>query len=566
MIPKVLTRLFSGSEKFRCAPSPSALAIILSAASFLLNPGCQSGPGSAKQFAPVNVAERSDVNARPIGASVPVSTQIESRPLRPVSSNGDSREWQRNASLNGAEVAPATSHADLSQVRLASVQLAEPLPEPLPVPSEDAISLDALESLALANNPTLRQAQMLVRQEEGLFIQAGKYPNPTAGYVRTDPDARGQSSTRGVFLSQEFVTAGKRRLAQAWEANEIEWRSWQLNAQQQRVVNDVRIRYYEALGAQRLVKETKELKHIADQGLDVTNRLLKAGEGRRSDILQAEIQVQAIQAASRAAEQRQRTAWQQLVAVVGLLDLAPMPLKGELEGDLPEFDYGTGLEQLLATSPLLQSQTFQIEATRRQVDLAMAQRIPNVTVQVVAERDVVQNFSSVSSLVAMPIPIFNRNQGNIINLQAQLRQQIDEYERIKLALADQFSTTYQRYATLRDQTRTTQEEILPRAKENLDLTTKAYAGGEYDFLRVLSAQQFYFSTKSASIESLRELHQVGVELSGLLLTGGLNPTEIGTALQSQAGGASTRSVLLQQLQEGGAQATNLLPGAIQAGP
>ena len=56
-------------------------------------------------------------------------------------------------------------------------------------------------------------------------------------------------------------------------------------------------------------------------------------------------------------------------------------------------------------------------------------------------------------------------------------------------------------------------------------------------------------------------------ITGLELTGGLKPTELGTALQTGpgAGAANARNVLLQQLQAESRSATRVLPGAVQGG-
>src|SRR5438093_656440 len=86
---------------------------------------------------------------------------------------------------------------------------------PEALPAACRATLAELESLAIAGNPTIVAAEALVRQEQGLWKQVGLYPNPQVGYVRSDPDQPGQSETQGVFLSQEFVTAGKLRLNRA---------------------------------------------------------------------------------------------------------------------------------------------------------------------------------------------------------------------------------------------------------------------------------------------------------------------------------------------------------------
>ncbi|HYT88957.1 MAG TPA: TolC family protein [Gemmataceae bacterium] len=438
---------------------------------------------------------------------------------------------------------------------------------PAPVPGAMGLTLAELENLALANNPTIPQAAALVQQQQGLMRQASLYPNPTAGYVRTDPDQSGQSQTQGVFLSQEFVTAGKLRLARSAGQQEVQRSNWQLQAQRTRVLNDVRIRFFEVLGAQQAVLAAEELEALAVEGVQVAEQLLKAKQGSRPDVLQAEIQLSAVRTSLQGARYRQQAAWRQLANVAGVPALQPAPLAGSLEISIPDLEWQPSLEQLLAASPLLRAQQAEIRAAEYELKLARAQAIPNVNVQLVAERDHIEKFSTITTLVSLPIPLFNRNQGNIQSAEAVLLQQQREYDRIRLALTDQLAGSFRQYLTLRSQAARLQREILPKARENLDLTTQGYKLGRFDFMRVLSARQTYFQTKLAHIDALTELHKTAIEIIGLQLTGGLNPTEAGTALQSTPGAATTgiRGVLLQQLQEQRGAASRNLPGAIQAG-
>jgi cobalt-zinc-cadmium efflux system outer membrane protein len=431
---------------------------------------------------------------------------------------------------------------------------------------QQPLTLADLERLALASNPTLPQAAALVQQQEGLMRQAGLYPNPVAGYLRTDPDQPGRSQTAGVFLSQELVTAGKLRLGRTAGRQEVEHWSWQLNAQQARVINDVRIRFYEVLGAQQAVQADTELVRLAEEGVRAAEQLLKAKQGSRPDVLQAEIQLSLARTSLQDAEYRHRAGWQQLANVVGVPGLPPAPLTGSLEDQIPDLDYHASLQQLLSSSPLLKAQEAEIRASQTELRLARAQAVPNVNVQVVAERDHIEKFSTVSTLVSVPVPLFNRNQGNIVNAEGVLRQQQKEYERIKLALSDQLAASFRQYLALRAQVERLRKEVLPRARENLDLTTRGYRLRQFDFLHVVSARQTYSQANRAYIDALTELHKVVVEIQGLQLTGGLNPTEVGTALQTTPGAAASRlGVLLQQEQQQRGAASRNLPGAVQAG-
>jgi hypothetical protein len=117
--------------------------------------------------------------------------------------------------------APIPDSAWLWLPNAAAMPMSQPStlpPEPVgPPPAAAAVGADLtladLEAMAFGDNPTLPQAAAAIDQERGVWQQAGLYPNPQIGYLRTDASRADQSRTDGMFLSQEIVTAHKRQLA-----------------------------------------------------------------------------------------------------------------------------------------------------------------------------------------------------------------------------------------------------------------------------------------------------------------------------------------------------------------
>ena len=426
--------------------------------------------------------------------------------------------------------------------------------------SSPPITLAELEKIASQSNPTLQQAVAAVDQVRGNMQQAGLYPNPQAGYLRTDSGQAGQARSSGVFFGQEIVTAKKRQKAQAVFAEDVNRLSWQYQAQAQRVINDVRIRYYDALGAEQSAKVARRLVTIAEDGLATTEKLHKAGQATKADVLQARIQMKSVRLTLREAEIRHRTAWKQLTHVIGTPELVLTSIEGVVDGDVPQRDFDTAYGELLAGSPQLRAAEVRVSHARAELVNEKAQVVPNVTVQVVAERDHINQFSSVNTFLSMPIPVFNRNQGNIFHAEADTREACQEVERTRLALRDSLADAFQRYDTARTQVETLRDEILPDAKESLDVTIAGYKSGEISILQVMAARQTYFQNSLAYIQAWTEVRKVVTEIDGLLLTGALNPAELGTALQ---GTGLRQSGLLNQLRENSTK--TILPAAIQTG-
>jgi cobalt-zinc-cadmium efflux system outer membrane protein len=436
------------------------------------------------------------------------------------------------------------------------------IPAAIPAPS----SLKDLEALALRNNPTVRAAEALVQQQQGLLRQLTRYPNPTAGWVQSTSSPRAQGATQGAFISQDYVTAGKLRLAGQAERAEVEMRCWQLRAQIGRVLNDVRIRYFEVLGAREAMAAAAELERLTAEDLESVRQLLEVKQLSRPDLIQAEIQLEAARAASREAQLRHQAAWRQLANLVGCPGLPPAPLSGDAEAEVPLLDWKESLDRLMAESPVLRAQAAQIREATAEVELQKRLVIPNINTQVVIQRDIVKDFNQVSTLVSAPIPLFNRNRGNILNAQATLRLQQQEYRRLQLALADQLAASFQQYLSARNQVEHLRN-ILPRTRENIDLTTQAFRAGQagFDYLRVRDAVESYYQTRTSYIDALTALRRSALEIAGLELAGGLNPTEIGTALQATPGvPAGLGGVLLQLQQQQSSRVGTTLPGALQS--
>jgi cobalt-zinc-cadmium efflux system outer membrane protein len=83
------------------------------------------------------------------------------------------------------------------------------------------LHLEELERLALANNPTVAQAEAIVRAVLGRQRQASFYPNPIVGVAAEDIKARAPSQSKYFLWAQQtIVTGDKRKLLQAAVAQE----------------------------------------------------------------------------------------------------------------------------------------------------------------------------------------------------------------------------------------------------------------------------------------------------------------------------------------------------------
>ena len=378
-------------------------------------------------------------------------------------------------------------------------------------------TLADLEAMALGNQPALLGAAARVRAAQGEWLQVGLYPNPMIGYMGEEIGDDGTAGMQGGLVSQEIVTAGKLGLNRQVAAAQVRQTQQQLEAERYRVLTAVRAAFYDVLSAQRMIELAGELLRTSEQAADVADQLLKALEGSRIDLLQSQVERNSAQLRLDQARFAHQAAWRRLAAAVGTPDLGPAPLSGDLETIAAELAWGEALTRVLTESPELAAARAAVNRACWAVARAEVEPHPNVNLQAGVMHNFVNGDEVANVQVMVPVPLHDRNQGNIRRAQAELTLARAEVARLELGLQARLANVFERYARARQQVVIYKERILPDARESWDLTDRAYRQGELGYLAVLTAQRTYFQANVMYLEALRELWLAEVAIEGLLL-------------------------------------------------
>ncbi len=389
------------------------------------------------------------------------------------------------------------------------------------------LTLADLEQIALQRNPTLVQAAANVDDAQGRAIQSGLYPNPTVGYNGEQMGPRnlsGLGEQQGLFIDQTIVTAGKLRLNRARYAQEVSQMEAQALAQQYRVVNGLRVRFYQLLAMQRLLDVRADLLKVADQAVTTTEELKNVGAANEPDLLQARIEARQERVALENARALYQSAWEQLAAFVGNPALGVGRLQGDLEaaGAVPDFD--TTLAHLLEASPEVQVAGAEIVRNQFALKREQVEPIPNVQFRVSTGYDFERDVRGVSTTVnvGVRLPLFDKNQGNIQSAQAQLAYAQAELGRVELSLRQRLSRQYARYRTARSVVESYRKDNLPDARRAYELYLESFRRRRAAWPQVLVAQRTYFQISVDYVDALEEMRRAEVAILGLLLVDGLD--------------------------------------------
>lgn len=410
------------------------------------------------------------------------------------------------------------------------------------IPAGPVMTLADIERLAVQNNPTLAQAESAIRAAQGRRQQAGLWPNPIVGYQGEEFAFRAfsQKSEHFAFIEQTIPLGGKLSKSQRIFEREVAQAEIEATAQKQRVLNTVRMLYYEVLGAQQLVDLRTELARIARDATKTTSELLNVGQADRPDYLESEIETQQVELDLQSAKNSLRQVWQSLAAVVGTPSMEPARLTGNLEEGIPTLDQDTLAVTLMRESPEIKRARAEVERSQAVLARAKAERVPDLFLRggIGYSTEFLESRTGATGRrtgpeanvqVGINLPIFNRNQGGIAAAQAEIVIAERNLTRTELALRVRLAQAFRDYNNAVDAVRRYREIILPRAERAYNLYLASFRQMAASYPQVLISQRTMFQVREHYLNALVDLRQNAIQIQGFLLTGGLDAPRMRTA-------------------------------------
>jgi len=388
----------------------------------------------------------------------------------------------------------------------------------------DGMTLESLEQMALANNPSIRQASAVAAKAMGVRLQVGLRPNPTIGYFGQEIGNDGAAGLHGAFVAKTFVRGDKLALNRQVIGHDVASIEHQVESQKLRVRNDVRILFYESLAAQKRLELARQFLDVADEGVKISKDLVKAKEAAVPDVLQSEMQLAEVTLAIQQAEFDVQRAWRQIAATAGVPDLPLTPLVGALDRPIYDREMETEYAQILSASPQLSAAWERVRRAQANIQRQRAQAIPNVRSQFGVGQDTGTGDPFANIQMGLILPIRNANQGSIRAARAAHCEAIQNVERIKLQIRRELAQIMREFQVAKATVEQYEMSLVPKAKQALELLLEAQKAGEFDFLRVFTTRRTFFDVNQKYVAALGDLAIADAKIDGMLLTGGLSNT------------------------------------------
>jgi cobalt-zinc-cadmium efflux system outer membrane protein len=259
----------------------------------------------------------------------------------------------------------------------------------------------------------------------------------------------------------------------------------------------------------------------------VSGELFNIGQADRPDVLEVEIQAQRAALDLARAQTHQARIWRSLTAAVGAPELPLRPLAGDLEADPTGLSREAVVARVLAASPEVRLARLNVDRAQAALDRVRAERIPNLFVRTRVGYNA-ESFAPGKDVgfeagveVGMPLPLFDRQQGNVQTAEADLEHARAEVRRLELALRTELEAALTGYEDARGEVEQYRREILPRAEQSVALYRRGFERMAAAYPQVLIAQRTLYEARAEYTRALVALRRGAALLEGMLLAGGL---------------------------------------------
>lgn len=377
------------------------------------------------------------------------------------------------------------------------------------VASAQTLTLESALQNAFAGNPDLAAAQWEIDIAQGGRQQAGLIPNPVASWDAED--TRRSTRTTTVKLSQTLELGGKRGArievasrAQEAAAQELEQRRNLLRAE---VIDG----FYGALRAQERLELAQRSMALAERGLVIANGRVSAGKASPVEATRAQVEVSQIRLERSRAEIGVSDAYRRLAAITGSATIGFERVEAGAV-NTPALPSATQLLARLESTAELRLAQLQIQQRDAGLGLEKAQRIPDLDISIGSQYDasVRERVNLVG--VSMPIPLFNRNQGNVLAASRRADQARDLRNATELRLRTETRQALDLWATANSEVRAFNQVILPAAQSAVDSATRGFEMGKFNFLDVLDAQRTLIAARTQYLAALAQATDAWVRI------------------------------------------------------
>lgn len=385
--------------------------------------------------------------------------------------------------------------------------------------SKATLRVEDLLLIADHRNPEIAAARAQIGVSAGRLWQAELYPNPTVSFGAENIPTRNTSLGRSentVSITQPIILGGRRRAAIDAADDERLRDILRLDDVRRQVLGEVRATVLQLVFVDEAQRIEDDLIRLAQQTHAIATDRFSEGAAPESESLRSRVELERLRLSRRIRTQECDRAAARLRTLIGDLELPPGRIDGRLPAVSGELDLRTLLRSVERDHPRITAAEHNLDAAVHRIEVAEAARIPDLGVRMAYGHNGELGGDIFEAGIELEIPLFNRNQGRIVEARHQAIRARQDLIRVRRALSEQVTAAHARFIEAQDRARTFSNTIVPAAEKALSQTRDGYQAGRQGLIEILDAQRTLSRARLGRIEALRGLGTAEAELIGLL--------------------------------------------------
>ena len=386
-------------------------------------------------------------------------------------------------------------------------------------------------NLALLRNPELASFAKEMRALEGATLQAGLLRNPELSVNVENPgniqklsgDINSQASVSQEVVQQlttirigQLIELGGKRAARVGAARlneELAARDYE--SRRVEIIARVANVFTEVLAGQERLKLAEETKQLAQNVVDTVVLRVQAGKVPPIEETRAKV---GLSTARIEFEQAQRDLISARKRLALLWDSAvPQFAKalGTLETSIAPPDFQT-LQNRVLENPMALRAMKNIEHRKALLEVEQTRRIPNLTLNAGAVHHAQLGGTTAVASVMIPLPLFDRNQGNLKEAYQRVDKAVDEQVATDVRLRTELAQSYEMMSAVWNEINILRDEILPGARSAFNVMRRGYELGKFGLLELLDAQRVLFQNQLLYVRALANYQRLINDIERLI--------------------------------------------------
>jgi cobalt-zinc-cadmium efflux system outer membrane protein len=384
-----------------------------------------------------------------------------------------------------------------------------------PLQPTDQLDLSQALQLALTRNPGLNVQTHRIQASRALVRQAGFLPNPRIKAEVEEYDRAGagfDSRETTIVLSQEIELGGKRR----WRTRQAEITAalaqWDYEEARLDVNAVTRRRAVILIAAQQRLALAHSAVELAKSVHGAAQERVSAGKEPPLQATKASAALELTRLDTAAARAHLNSARIRLAQMWGANEPHFTLMTGDLDSipdAVPELQ---ALRRQLDANPELARLNTEQEQQEANLAAAKAARIPNVNASIAMQNYEEDDTDALAFGIGAPLPLFNRNQGNIAAAQHILAGANAQRMAVRGRLTADLAAAHAKLQIAHRRVRTLTQAVVPAMESAFSAARGGYQQGKFGFLDMLDAQRGLVKTRYSLIDALSDYHVAAITI------------------------------------------------------